>query len=191
MVPFYEAMTVHYIPAALHNAKAKIIEPYFNYLNKTYYQLEKNWSGVNINSRRGSQPNIEILNKNRHLIPDEEGACWRRYTASCKGSGPRSWKRTWPHGNAPPMERRMPFCDEEYLFLMGDTTGRTNRLTGKGLLIELFGGEDQLREFRHGAAQPFPRGLVRALRSRRSVAGAHRQCRIHQRAPAGKGNGGI
>lgn len=28
MVPFYEAMTVHYIPAALHNAKAKIIEPY-------------------------------------------------------------------------------------------------------------------------------------------------------------------
>lgn len=73
MVPFYEAMTVHYIPAALHNAKAKIIEPYFNYLNKTYYQLEKNWSGVNINSRRGSQPNIEILNKNRHLIPDEEG----------------------------------------------------------------------------------------------------------------------
>lgn len=138
MVPFYEAMTVHYIPAALHNAKAKIIEPYFNYLNKTYYQLEKNWSGVNINSKRGSQPNIEILNYNRHLIPDEEGVLaqihgiMQRERAKKLEAYMAAWERT-------PMERRMPFCDEEYLFLMGDTTGRTNRLTGKGLLIELFG----------------------------------------------------
>ncbi|MBL3940623.1 hypothetical protein FH720_25755, partial [Bacteroides thetaiotaomicron] len=73
MVPFYEALTKYYTPAAIGNAKSKIIEPYFNYLNKTYYQLEKNWSGVNINSRRESQPNVEILNRNRHLIPDEDG----------------------------------------------------------------------------------------------------------------------
>lgn len=65
-------MTVHYTPAALGNAKSKIIEPYFNHINKTYCQMLPNWSGVNINAKRDSQPNIEILNRNRHLIPTEE-----------------------------------------------------------------------------------------------------------------------
>lgn len=138
MVPFYEGMTKHYTPAAIGNAKSKIIEPYFNYLNKTYYQLEKNWTGVNINSKRDSQPNLEILNKNRHLIPDEQGVMeqihgiMQRERAKKLEAYKKAWERT-------PDERRMPFSDEEYLMLMGDTTGRTNRLTGQGLMIELAG----------------------------------------------------
>ena len=146
MVPFYEALTKYYTPAAIGNAKSKIIEPYFNYLNKTYYQLEKNWSGVNINSRRESQPNVEILNRNRHLIPDEAGVLaqihgiMRKERAKKLDAYLAAWEGT-------PDERRLPFSDEEYLMLMGDTTGRTNRLTGKGLLIELAGERINFESF--------------------------------------------
>lgn len=138
MVPFYEGMTKYYTPAALGNAKSKIIEPYFNYLNKTYCQLEKNWSGVNINASRDSQPNLEILNHNRSLIPDEEGVIEQieRIMAEDRKKKLPELMKAWENT---PDERKIPFSDEEYLFLMGDTTGRTNHLTGQGLVIELAG----------------------------------------------------
>lgn len=138
MVPFYEAMTVHYTPAALGNAKSKIIEPYFNHINKTYCQMLPNWSGVNINAKRDSQPNIEILNRNRHLIPTEEVVIQQIHTIMNRERELKrdAYLKAWA---ATPGERRIAFNDDEYLFLMGETTGRTNRLTGQGLLMELMG----------------------------------------------------
>ena len=47
LTPFYKAMAELYIPAAVGNAKAKVIEPYFKYLNKKYCQAFPNWSGFN------------------------------------------------------------------------------------------------------------------------------------------------
>lgn len=35
--------------------------------------------------------------------------------------------------------RKLPFCDEEYLLLMGETTGRTNHINGDGLRLEMQG----------------------------------------------------
>lgn len=138
MVPFYEAMTKYYTPAALGNAKSKIIEPYFNYLNKTYCQLEKNWSGVNINSKRESQPNMEIINRNRHLIPDEDGVLEQidRIMAKDREKRLPALMKAWENT---PQDRKLPFSDEDYLMLMGETTGKTNHLTGRGLMIEMFG----------------------------------------------------
>lgn len=138
MVPFYEGMTKIYIPAALGNAKSKIIEPFFNYLNKTYCQMELNWSGVNINAKRDSQPNLEIFNQNRHLIPDEEGVIEQINRIMQKDREKKlpdlmkAWENT-------PEERKVAFSDEDYLFLMGETTGRTNHLTGQGLVLEMLG----------------------------------------------------
>lgn len=75
MTPYYEAIADKSTPARAKNAKAKIIEPYFNRLNKTYCQLMPNWSGFGITSNKDKQPNVEFLNKYRHDFPDYEGVC--------------------------------------------------------------------------------------------------------------------
>lgn len=73
LTPFYEAVGHLHTPAAVGNAKSKIIEPYFNYLNKTYCQYEENWSGFNLSSTNKNQPNIEYLDKIKKNFPDKEG----------------------------------------------------------------------------------------------------------------------
>ena len=146
LTPFYEAMSKHYTPAAVHNAKAKIIEPYFNYLNRTYCQMQQNWSGFNVTSVKDNQPNLEILNKNRHLIPDEEGviAQINEFMAKERALKIEEYRKAFENT---PDERKIPFCDEEYLMLMGETTGRTNRLTGQGLMIEMLGERINFESF--------------------------------------------
>ena len=139
MTPFYEAMTRYYTPAAVHNAKAKIIEPYFNYLNKTYCQLCENWSGFNVTASPDSQPNIEILNRNHKCLPDEAGVIAQIHAMMAKERAAKidAYRAAFA---GTPQERLIPFGDEEYLRLMGETSGRTNRLTGAGLTMEI-GGE--------------------------------------------------
>ena len=138
MTPFYQAMTRYYTPAALGNAKSKIIEPYFRYLNVKHCQKQGNWSGFGIVANRDNQPNMEIINENRHLIPDEEtligqiDAMMMRERAEKLQEYMSAWERTEEN-------RKLPFCDEEYLLLMGETTGRTNRIGGDGLRLEIHG----------------------------------------------------
>lgn len=139
MTPFYEAMTKYYTPAAVHNAKSKIIEPYFNHLNKTYCQLCENWSGFNVTASPESQPNIEILNRNHKCLPDEEGVIAQIHAMMAQERAAKidAYRAAFA---VTPREKLIPFGDEEYLRLMGETTGRTNRLTGAGLTMEI-GGE--------------------------------------------------
>lgn len=138
MAPFYEAMTKYYTPAALGNAKSKIIEPYFKYLNVKYCQKQGNWSGFGITSDQENQPNMEAINENRHLIPDEETLLGQLEVMMMKERAKKlkaymaAWERTEE-------ERKLPFSDEEYLLLMGVTTGRTNHINGNGLRLEIQG----------------------------------------------------
>lgn len=138
MVPFYEGMTKHYTPAALKNAKSKVIEPYFKYLNTEYCQLQPNWAGFGITADKDKQPNTEIMNANHKFFPDEAGVTVqieeiiRKERAAKLEAYRKAWEST-------PDERRLPFSDEEYLMLMGDTTGYTNHITGKGLLLTVQG----------------------------------------------------
>jgi hypothetical protein len=73
LTPMYQACTKFYTPAKVKNAKAKVIEPYFSYINKKYCKLFDNWSGHNINSGSKNQPNSEMLNKLSKFFPDEQG----------------------------------------------------------------------------------------------------------------------
>lgn len=138
LTPFYQAMTKYYTPAAVGNAKAKIIEPHFHYLNVQYCQKQANWSGFGITSRTENQPNMEVLNDHRKLIPDE-AACIGQIEAIVAQERAlhlaefmAAWERTEE-------SRKLPFCDEEYLLLMGETTGRTNHINGDGLRLEMQG----------------------------------------------------
>lgn len=138
MVPFYEAMTKYYTPAALKNAKSKIVEPYFKYLNVKYCQLQGNWSGFGITSDKDKQPNTDVLNANRKLIPGEAEVIAQLETIMIAERAKKidAYRKAW---EGTPEDRRLPFSDEEYLMLMGDTTGRTNHLQSGDLLIELQG----------------------------------------------------
>lgn len=138
LTPFYQAMTKHYTPAAVGNAKAKIIEPHFRYLNVQYCQKQANWSGFGITSCRENQPNLEILNEHRKMVPDE-ATCIGQIEAIVAQERAKhlaefmdAWQRTEEC-------RKMPFSDEEYLLLMGNTTGRTNHINGEGLRLEIHG----------------------------------------------------
>ena len=138
MTPFYQAMSKYYTPASVGNAKSKIIEPYFNEINRDYCQMLPNWSGHNITSDPDNQPNFEAYNRNRKLLPTEE-QCIDQIHEIMRCERARkieAYMKAWQNT---PDERKMPFCDEEYLMLMGETSGRTNRLNGPGLMIEMMG----------------------------------------------------
>lgn len=138
MTPFYQAMTKYYTPAAVGNAKSKIIEPYFNEINRDYCQMLPNWSGHNITSNIDNQPNFEVYNRNRKLLPSED-ECIEQIHEIMRCERAKKIEAYMAAWNNTPEDRRIPFCDEEYLMLMGETTGRTNRLTGQGLMIEMMG----------------------------------------------------
>ena len=72
LTPFYQAMAHLHTPAAVGNAKAKVIEPYFKDLNKNYCQFMHNWSGFNITARKETQVNVEKLNKLKKFFPTKE-----------------------------------------------------------------------------------------------------------------------
>lgn len=138
MVPFYEAMTKYYTPAALGNAKSKIVEPYFKRLNVEYCQKQANWSGFGITADKDNQPNLEVLNQNHKFIPDEATviAQLEAIIAQERAKKIDAYRTAWERTEE---ARKMPFGIEEYLMLMGETTGRTNKITGSGLFIEFMG----------------------------------------------------
>ena len=67
--PLYQAMSNKLSPARAKNARAKLIEPYFARLNKTYCQMLPNWSGYGVTSKSGKGTNKDALNALRHEIP--------------------------------------------------------------------------------------------------------------------------
>lgn len=140
MLPIY-GIAEYVTPAQVGNAKAKIIEPYFKYLNKKYAKkCAGNWSGYGITSRKESQPNLEWLNAHKGEIPDE---------ATVRGqiewivSSERELKReAYLDGYKKlPAERRLPMTTESYLLTFGEETGYKNALEGSGLNIRLLGAK--------------------------------------------------
>ena len=80
LTPTYQAVADKVTPARVKNAKAKPIEAWFNYFNKKYCQMQTNWSGFGITSRKELQPNTEYITKYKHQFPDFEG-CVRQIVA--------------------------------------------------------------------------------------------------------------
>ena len=73
LTPTYQAVADKVTPARVKNAKAKPIEAWFNYFNKKYCQMQTNWSGFGITSRKELQPNTEYITKYKHQFPDFGG----------------------------------------------------------------------------------------------------------------------
>lgn len=73
MMPTYVTVAETPTPAKVGNAKSKPIERWFKYFNKKYCQLQANWSGFGVTSRKELQPNSEFLDKYKKDFPDKEG----------------------------------------------------------------------------------------------------------------------
>ena len=138
MMPLYEGVAKHATPAQAHNAKAKIIEPWFNYFNNKYCKLQLNWSGYGVTSRKELQPNADFLRKGRQSFPDFEGVCSQiiHFVEMERAELLADYMSKY---DSMPSEKRTPLPYEQYLMLFGATTGHKNLLQGSGLKITIGG----------------------------------------------------
>lgn len=136
--PVYEAITSRFTPASVGNAKAKVIEPYFNQLNKKYCKLLNNWSGHNVDSGSKNQPNSEYLSKIKKQFPSKEG-CFNQIksiiTAERSKKG-QEYANNWLNTKE---EHKQLMSVENYLLTFGSNTGETSQLTGDGLKVTIYG----------------------------------------------------
>jgi len=138
LLPIYEAVSEKFTPARVHNAKSKVVEPYFSRLNKKYCQLLPNWSGFGIASGTKKQPNTEYLNKIHSSFPDEAGV--RMQISTIVESERALVREKYLAAFAEmPQEDKKLISHEEFLYLLGETTGFTNRLSAQGLVAKING----------------------------------------------------
>ena len=138
LTPIYEAMTKHYTPARVRNAKAKRVEPFFKEWNKELQLYAPNWSGFGIPSRKESQPNSEYLDKIKHSFPDFAGVV-KQIEKSIELRRMRLHDQYVARWHEMADADHIPLTDEEYLYLFGDTTGYTNKLEHSGLTVTIDG----------------------------------------------------
>ncbi len=132
LLPSYGVVGDKVTPAGRKNAKAKVVERYFHYLNKTYCQLQKNWSGHNITSKNTNQPNSEALNFYRKDFPDMLGCMDQiariiEFERQTKGE---QYIAGWQNLSD---EYKLPLSDEQFLLHFGQDTGHKIALEGHGL----------------------------------------------------------
>jgi hypothetical protein len=136
LTPFYEAISEKYTPAAVKNAKAKVIEPYFHSLNKNYCQFQSNWSGFGVTSKKTSQPNAEYLNKIRKHFPDFEGCKIQLVTImeAERAKKVDQYRKAFIESNH---VDRLQISEMEYLYQLGETKEKTTKMQPNGFIFQI------------------------------------------------------
>lgn len=147
LTPLYKALSNKLSPARAKNARAKIIEPYFSRLNKTYCQLQPNWSGYGITGKKGKGTNREVASDLRHQIPTRAEVEGQIHTIM-------SQERALKH------EEYMSLFDGDitdiqldrsiYLEHWGETSGRYIGQSIYGLTPTIFGEVQYYESFEQG-----------------------------------------
>ena len=140
LTPIYKALSVHYTPVEVGNAKAKVIEPYFKQLNKKYCQKLPNWSGFGIATGSKKQPNVEYLQKIRHSFPDTAENI-RQIEAIIQAERIAKQKKYISAFKSAPDSHKKQLTEEAYLYLFGETNNRTVQLRGEGIIKTINGQE--------------------------------------------------
>lgn len=139
MTPFYQAIAhTAYTPAAVGNAKSKIIEPYFKDLNKRRCQPQPNWSGFNITSSKKNQVNTEFLNLIKNSFPDREGCIAQIEAIIAKERAERvdEYVAAW---QTVPEDKKVLLMQEEWMRIFGQQFERTSSITGQGVIKTIDG----------------------------------------------------
>lgn len=136
LTPFYTAISEKFTPAAVKNAKSKVVEPYFLSLNKNYCQFQSNWSGFGVTAKKTSQPNSEYLNKIKKDIPDLEG-CKLQLVAIMEAERAKKvdeYRKAFLESNH---VDRLQISEMEYFYMLGETKEKTTRMQPNGFLFQL------------------------------------------------------
>lgn len=132
----YKGISNAYTPAQVGNAKSKVVEPYFAYLNKNYCQHCLNWSGFGIKAKR--QVNDEQLNLVKRNFPTRDELIGRIHEMMKRERAIKveTYRTGWAKLEA---GKKLELSMEMYLGLFGETTGHRNMLTGSGLHPTILG----------------------------------------------------
>lgn len=140
LTPFFQAAAELFTPAAVGNAKAKVVEPYFRYLNHDYCQLLPNWSGHNLDSRKENQVNREMQKMIWKSFPDKKGVAQQLHAIMAKERSLKyeAYMQSW---ELMPPERRnlIEYMGMDWLMVFGQPTERRNQITGPGLIKQIQG----------------------------------------------------
>jgi hypothetical protein len=137
LTPFYKKVSPNYNPAGVGNSSAKVIEPWFNYLNKKHCRIYDNWSGFNVSTGSKNQPNAEVMNKLKKNFPTREGLenqlhfIMKQERQSKVGEYVQSYRNT-------ETEFRNIMSEESFLINLGSTSEK-NTLRGDGLRVSIDG----------------------------------------------------
>lgn len=134
----YKSITENFVPAKAHNAKAKVIEPYFRYLNDTYCHFAPNWSGYGVTSRKELQPNGNIPTALKKMFPNME-ECAEQIAKIIEIEREKKYLQFTQGFEKLPQDKKITISNEQYLLQFGKDNKRTNKLEGSGLNITIAG----------------------------------------------------
>ncbi len=140
----YKSITGNFVPAKAHNAKSKVIEPYFKYLNDTYCHFASNWSGYGVTSRKENQPNGNYPTALKKTFPTME-ECAMQIAKIVETEREKKCGQYAQGFYKLPNEKKQLMSEETYLLYFGENNTKrggevsTNRLEGNGLNITISG----------------------------------------------------
>lgn len=134
LLPAYAAVADIVTPAAPHNARAKVVEPYFNHLNRTYCQLLPNWSGFGVTTDPERQPNAEALNLLRHSFPDADGVREQLRQIIAAERAAKHQRFSEALATLTP-QQRIPVDRQQFLRAFGRPVPRLHQLTRQGVIL--------------------------------------------------------
>lgn len=132
---FYEACTYYYTPAAVGNAKSKIIEPFFNRFNRKYLRLLPNSSGHGVKSRSRIQVSDEWIEAHKRSFPDYAGcrAQLEKMIEFDRDVKRAEFVKRW---DKMPQDDRLAFDKKDFLYAFGETAA-PRKLNGDGVRLQI------------------------------------------------------
>lgn len=142
---FYEAVGHWYTPAAVKNAKSKIIEPFFNQFNRQWLRLLPNSSGHGVKSRQKLQVSDDWIETHKRDFPDFEGCCRQlvKMIDFDRATKREEYINRWI--DLPETDRQL-FAPEDFLLAFGETAA-PRPLRGDGVHLQVGGHRFQYECF--------------------------------------------
>ena len=150
----YRQTALRVTPAAVRNAKAKVIEPWFRYFNDTYCHLQTNWSGYGLTARADAQPNTEFINRHRHSFPDRDGVIEQltRFIEMERARLHDEFISRWQNQSTD--VELCPMTDEQYLTAFGIHSEHTYLMRNTGIRFTLAGWSSSTASTTSSAGMP-------------------------------------
>lgn len=138
MEPIYNGVSKIFTPAAVGNAKSKVIEPYFKELNRDYCANFPNWSGYGVTASKESQPNPDALRMRAKSFPTKE-ECIQQVIKIINLERAKKREKYMEGFQKIDKDSLLPMSFANFLSLWGEESKTKALLGASGLLITIDG----------------------------------------------------